>query len=71
MQKSKLMLGMLAAAGLILNTGCGKKSTSEKVGDHIGQASEDIEDKVTHDGPKENAKEAKDKVKDEIKDRSD
>jgi hypothetical protein len=66
----KILIGILAAAGITLS-GCGRKSEAERTGDKIDRKVENVEDAVTNDGPKENAREAKEQVKDEIEDRKD
>lgn len=71
MKKPNMLLGFLAALGLVIGTGCGRKSEAERTGDKIDRKVENVEDAVTNDGPKEDAKEAREQAKDEIEDRSD
>lgn len=70
MMKPKALLATLAVAGLVLG-GCGRKSGAERTGDKIDKTVENVEDGITNDGPKEDAREARDNVKDEIEDRTD
>lgn len=71
MKKPNMLLGFLAALCLVMGTGCGRKSEAERTGDKIDRKVENVEDAVTNDGPKENAREAREQTKDEIEDRSD
>ena len=71
MQKAKMLPGLLVAMVLAFASGCGRKSEAEKTRDKIDRKIENVEDAVTHDGPKENAREAKEKAKREIEDRKD
>ena len=70
MKKFNVLFGVLAAIGITLS-GCGRKSEAERTGDKIDRKVENVEDAITNDGPKEDAREAKEQVKDEIEDRKD
>lgn len=70
MKQTKFLVGILAAVGIALS-GCGRKSEAERTGDKIDRKVEDVEDAITNDGPKEDAREAKEQIKDEIEDRKD
>lgn len=71
MKKPNILLGFLAVLGLVLSTGCGRKSEAERTGDKIDRKVENVEDAITDDKPKEDAREAREQAKDEIEDRSD
>lgn len=70
MHKPSTLLASLVLAGIVLG-GCGRKSEAERTGDKIDRTVENVEDGITDDGPKENAREAGEQVKDEIEDRKD
>lgn len=69
MKQAKVLIG-LAVLGLAL-TGCGRKSEAERTRDNVERKVENVEDAITNDGPKEDAREAREQVKDEIEDRKD
>lgn len=70
MKQTKILIGILAAVGITLS-GCGRKSEAERTRDDVERKVENVEDAITNDGPKEDAREAKEQVKDEIEDRKD
>jgi hypothetical protein len=71
MKRFRLPIACLAALPLLFGTGCGQKSESEKLGDKVGEKTEDVEDAVTNDKPSEDAREAVEKAGDEVEDRAD
>lgn len=70
MKRTKALFGIVAVIGLTLS-GCGRKSEGEQARDDIERGIENVEDGLTKDGPKEDAREAREQMKDEIEDRKD
>ena len=70
MKRTRLLMGLVAVFGLALS-GCGRKSEAERTRDDVERKVENVEDAITNDGPKEDARESREQVKDEIEDRKD
>lgn len=70
MKKTKLTLACLAAMGLALSA-CGRKSEAEKNRDTLERKVENVEDAITNDGARENARETREQARQEVEDRKD